>query len=526
MSKASGDTGRMARSAGTVSIAVMCSRVLGLVREQVFAGLFGAGFAYDAFVVAFRIPNLLRDLFGEGALSAAFVTVFTDYDTNRGREETWRLANNVLAVVAIVLSVITLLGILFSRQLVSLLAPDFSLVAGKVTLTARLTAIMFPFLLFISLAAVVMGILNAKGRFFVPALASSFFNLGSIIGGVGLALVLPRFGQPAIVGMAIGTLIGGMLQLGWQVPTLLRTGFSLRPRIDLADPGLRRVLRLMGPAVVGLSATQLNIFVNTYFASSCQEGSVSWLNYAFRLVQFPIGVFGVALSIAAAPVFSRHAARRDTEAMRRSLASSLVMVACLTVPASVGLIMLARPIVALIFEHGAFSAFDTGRTAEALVCYSIGLAAYAGVKVLVPAFYALDDTRYPVLASFLAVAANIAIILATIGSLQHRAIALATSCSMTGSFFLLAVVLHRKMGGYDLRHLAGGVLRVLAATLVMAGWLYALLGWYTMPAGIAGRALFVLVAVVSGALVYGVVLDRLAVEEFRVVMDNVRSRLR
>ncbi len=524
MGKASRDTGAMARSAGAVSVAVMCSRVLGLVREQVFAALFGAGFAYDAFVVAFRIPNLLRDLFGEGALSAAFVTVFTEYDTNRGREATWRLANNVLAVVAVVLAVIVLVGIFFAEDLVRFLAPDFDLVAGKVALTTRLTAIMFPFLLFVSLSAVVMGILNAKGRFFVPALSSSFFNLGSLLGGVSLALLLPRFGQPAIVGMAVGTLIGGGLQLAWQVPALFRVGFAFSPRIDLADPGLRRILRLMGPAVVGLSATQVNIFVNTYFASSCEQGSVSWLNYAFRLVQFPIGVFGVALAIAATPIFARHAARGDLAAMRRSLASSLVMVACLTVPAAVGLALLAQPIVALIFEHGVFSPVDTARTAAALVCYSLGLVAYAGVKVVVPAFYALNDTRYPVLASFFAVAANIGIILLSIGALQYRAVALATSAAMTASFLLLAVVLYRKVGGYDLAHLAAGLWRVLLAVAAMAGWLALLQERWPLPASVGGRLLFVGAGVSSGALVYGLILNWLGVAEFRLVVDRIRER--
>ena len=288
----------IAKSAAVVSIAIMCSRLLGLVREQVFAGLFGAGFAYDSFVVAFRIPNLLRDLFGEGALSAAFVTVFSAYDSNRSKEETWQLASNVFTFIAILLSLLTLAGIYLAGPIVSLLAPDFSLVPGKAELTEKLTVIMLPFLLFISLSAVAMGILNTKGRFFVPALASSFFNLGSIIGGTTLAFILPGYGQPAIVGMAIGTLIGGFMQLGVQLPSLYRAGFRYKPVLNIADPGLRKILKLMIPATIGLSATQINIFINTNFAASCAEGSVSWLNYAFRLVQLPIGLFGVALSIA------------------------------------------------------------------------------------------------------------------------------------------------------------------------------------------------------------------------------------
>ncbi|MBW2521988.1 MAG: murein biosynthesis integral membrane protein MurJ, partial [Deltaproteobacteria bacterium] len=275
------DTGTIARSATKVSIAVMCSRVLGLVREQTFAVLFGAGFAFDAFVVAFRIPNLLRDLFGEGALSAAFVTVFSDYDETRGPGDTWKLAGNVLVFITILLSIITLVGMFFAdRIVIALVDADFEKIPDKVALTRLLTMIMFPFLIFISLSSVVMGILNTKGRFFIPALASSFFNLGSIIGGVSLAFLLAENGQPSIVGMAVGTLIGGSLQLGGQLPALFRTDFRFIPSFNLKDPGLLRILKLMAPAVFGLAALQINIFINTYFASSLQEGTLSWLNYA------------------------------------------------------------------------------------------------------------------------------------------------------------------------------------------------------------------------------------------------------
>ncbi|MBU1986388.1 MAG: murein biosynthesis integral membrane protein MurJ, partial [Proteobacteria bacterium] len=458
----------IAKSAGTVGIAVMCSRVLGLVREQIFAAMFGAGFAYDSFVVAFRIPNLLRDLFGEGALSAAFVTIFSRYDTNKTQEETWHLASNVLVFFAILLSLLTLLGIFLAGPLVSLLAPDFSKVVGKAELTATLTMVMMPFLVFISLAAVVMGMLNTKGRFFVPAMASSFFNLGSIVGGVSMAWLLPRYGYPAIVGMAIGTLVGGILQLGVQLPALFKTGFRFFPHLDLKDPGLHSILRLMIPATIGLSATQINIFVNTSFAASCAEGSVSWLNYAFRLVQLPIGIFGVAFSIAVMPVMARHAAKKDVPAMRDTLVSSLTMVFCLTIPATAGLVLLAEPIIRLIFERGAFTAFDTVATAQTLTLYAIGLFAYSANKILVPVFYALDDTRYPVMASFLAVLANILIINLTITFFQHKAIALSTSCTMFLNFLFLSAVLYRKMEGYPLRALFRGLFKILIATCCMS----------------------------------------------------------
>ena len=469
---ATAQTNTLAKSAAVVAFAVMCSRILGLVRETVFAGLFGASNDYDAFVVAFRIPNLLRDLFGEGALSAAFVTVFSLYDSQRSPEETRRLACNVLTFFAIALSVVSGLGMLGADGIVALLAPDFGHIAGKSSLTVLLTKIMLPFLVFISLSAVVMGMLNTKGKFFVPALASSFFNIGSIIGGVSLAWLLPRYGQPAIVGMAIGTLLGGLLQLGVQLPTLYSTGFRYRPLVDLADPGLRHILRLMVPATIGLSATQLNIFINTTFAASCGEGAVSWLNYAFRLMQLPIGLFGVALSIAMMPMLSKQAAAKDLAAMRQTLVSSLILVLALTAPATAGLMLLNRPIIALIFQHGAFTIADTTATATALSLYAVGLFAYASNKVLVPAFYAIDRTRYPVIASFVAVGLNLVFIQLTIERFQHLAIALSTSLTMLLNCLLLFSLLVWQMGRLPWDRLFGGAAKIVAATGVMALFLY------------------------------------------------------
>lgn len=528
MENAAKDTGKIAKSASTVSIALMCSRVLGLIREQAFAALFGAGYAYDAFVVAFRIPNLLRDLFGEGALSSAFVTVFSDYDTKKGEKDTWQLANNVLAFFAVLVSVITLCGIIFAEPIIHLLVDaEFSQVAGKVELTRKLTVIMFPFLVFISLSAAVMGMLNTKGRFFVPAMASSFFNLGSIIGGVSLAFLLPKFGYPAIMGMAIGTLIGGFLQLAGQLPTLFKTGFALRPTINLRDPGLRRILRLMVPAVIGLSATQINIFINTRFASSCVEGSVSWLNYAFRLVQLPIGVFGVAISIATLPVISRYAAVKDIGKLKETFSSSLTMAFCLTIPASVGLWLLAEPIIQIIFQHGAFTGFDTIKTAEALRYYAIGLFAYSSVKIMVPVFFALDDSKLPVIASFLAVAANLLFVSLFIDHFQHRAIAMATSCSMIFNFLFLSVVLYRKVDGYSLGYLGVSLGKVFCGAVLMGVWVAILQSWFAelFVKGIIMQIVGLVLIIASAAVLYGVVLYGLKVKELAFVVDRIKARI-
>ncbi len=468
MAKGEGCVVNVAKSAKSVSIAVFLSRILGLIREQVLAILFGAGTQMDAFVVAFRIPNLLRDLFAEGALSSAFVTVFTEYDQKRSRAETQRLINNVFTAIFIILSLICILGIVFSNGLVKLMAPEFSEIPGKISLTVNLTQIMFPFLLLISLAALLMGLLNARGYFFIPSFASSCFNLGSILVGGGLALWIPSLGYPAIYGMAIGTLFGGGLQLVIQLPSFKKEGFRLRPFLDLKDRGLRKIGRLIIPAIIGLSATQINIFVNTNFASRCQEGSVAWLNYAFRLMQFPIGLFGVALSVATLPVVARQATMGDKKELGNTLVSSLILAFLMTFPAACGLWILAEPIIALIFRHGHFTQFDTVMTADALKFYTIGLMAYSSVKIIVPVYYALDDTKWPVIGSFLTVALNILIITFTLNRFQHRAIALSTSLTILFNFLFLSVILYKKIGGYPVSRLLGALLKILLATSIMA----------------------------------------------------------
>ncbi|MDQ3087783.1 MAG: murein biosynthesis integral membrane protein MurJ, partial [Acidobacteriota bacterium] len=400
----------VARSAGIVSIAVMFSRVLGLVREMIFARYFGAGFLNDAYQVAFRIPNVLRDLFAEGALSAAFVKVFTDYQVHKSEQEAWKLASLVMNALAVVLSVITILGILFARQFVDLIAAGFS--PEKAALATTLTQIMFPFILLVALAAVAMGVLNTKGIFGIPASASTVFNIVSIFVGLGMAYWLsgggwldsinqdavpPTTAQWAIIGMAIGTLVGGAAQFLMQVPSLFKVGFRFSPVLSFTDAGVRRVMALMTPAILGTSAVQINVLVNTFFVSDI-DGGISWLGYAFRLMQFPIGVFGVAVGTASVPVLSRMASEGKFDDFRQTLSSSLKLVFLLTLPSACGLIVLGQPIISLIYEHGGnFTAADTNMTALALAGYAVGLTGYAAIKVLSPAFYALDDAKTPMI---------------------------------------------------------------------------------------------------------------------------------
>ncbi|MEP6789413.1 MAG: murein biosynthesis integral membrane protein MurJ, partial [Acidobacteriota bacterium] len=399
----------VARSAGIVSIAVMFSRVLGLLREMIFARYFGAGFLYDAYVVAFRIPNVLRDLFAEGALSVAFVKVFTDYQINKSEKEAWRLASLILNLLAVILSIICIVGIIFSRQFVNLIADGFS--PGKAALATTLTQIMFPFILLVALAAVAMGVLNTKGIFGVPASASTVFNIVSMVFGLGLAYWLSGGGwlnsgdknavpdfpsQWAIIGMAIGTLIGGAAQFLMQIPSLFKVGFRFSPVLSFTDPGVRKVVALMTPAILGTSAVQINVLINTYFVSGI-EGAQGWLSYAFRLMQFPIGLFGVAVGTAAIPVLSRLASEGKIKDFRDTVSSSMNLVFLMTLPSACGLIVLGEPIIRLIYERGKFDATATSMTAVALAGYSIGLTGYAAIKILSPAFYALNDAKTPMI---------------------------------------------------------------------------------------------------------------------------------
>src|SRR5881296_356213 len=476
-----GGRAQLARRAGVVSAAVFASRVLGLVREQVFAVFFGAGRELDAFITAFRIPNLLRDLFAEGALSAAFVTTFTWRLEHEGEAAAWRLANLVVNALAIVVSAITLAGIWFAPALVTAIAPGFADIPGKVELTVALTRIMFPFLLLVALAAVAMGILNTRHLFGVPAAASAFFNLGSIVGGLGCAAwlapgylpgVLGRGPAPdpglvtrAMTGMAIGTLAGGLLQLLVQVPSLWRVGFRYRPLVDFRDPGVRQVMRLMAPATIGAAAVQVNVLVNNNFASYLGDGPVSWLNVAFRFMQLPIGLFGVAIGTVTLPLVSRQSARGDTVGLGRTVAQALEMVAVLCLPAAAGLAVLGVPVIGVIYQHGRFTAADTAAAAQALVGYAVGLAGYAGIKVLAPSFYALGDARTPMLVSVLSIGVNYVLNWTFVRRLGfgHLGLALATSAVALGNFALLYVVLRRRIGRFGGRSTIG---RITLATAV------------------------------------------------------------
>ncbi len=449
------------KATSIVGLAVMCSRLLGLVREMVIAALFGASRDMDAFLTAFRAPNMLRDLFAEGALSTAFVTTFSRRIATEGDESAWSLASKVATLTLIFMSGVTLLGIFFAPAVIDVLAPGFPV--EKAALTVQLTRIMFPFILLVSLAALVMGMLNAKHVFGMPAMASTFFNVGSIVGGVAFCYWLdpqadwrhPHFGERGLVGLAIGTLIGGLLQLLVQLPSAGAVGFRFRFDFNWRDPGVRTILALMGPATIAASAVQVNVAVNSGFASSLGNGPITWLNIAFRLMQLPLGVFGVAVATVTLPLISRSAATGNTEDFRGALSHAMRLVMLLTIPSAIGLIILAQPIIALIYQHGRFTAVSTVRTAEALQFYALGLAAYAGVKVIAPAFYALDKRHLPMFVSLFSIAVNFALnwLFTFHLGLGHRGLALSTSFVATTNFLLLYGMMRHYTGRLETRAL-------------------------------------------------------------------------
>jgi len=477
------ETKKVARGARAVTIAVFISRILGLVREQVLAGLFGAGFQMDAYVVAYRIPNLLRDLLAEGALASAFVKVFSEWHDKRGAQETWLLASRALSTIALLVLGLVLLGELLAPYLVHLLAPGFRDLPGKSELATFLTRIMFPFLFLVSLSAVFGGMLNALGTFFLPAISSALFNLVPVSTGVALYFLLPRWGFAPITGMALGVVLGGIFQALLQWPKLRKLGFRFHFAPSFTDPGVKAIFRLMAPSVIGLSAVQLYVFVNTYFATLCGQGAVSWLAYAFRLMYVPLGLFGVALQVAILPVASRQAARGDLSALKGTYLSSLLMGLSLALPSALGLIILVQPIVRLIFEHGRFSPLDTQSTAIALALFSLALPAYGLTKVTVPVFYALGRPQIPMYGSFLAVAVNVFLVWQLVDTLNFRAVALSTSIALTLQALFLLFILNKTLEGLPWKQFLKGLPGLLFSSLALATLALGLRHWLTTLSG-------------------------------------------
>ena len=460
---------RIAQAAGLMSIATLISRILGYVKDMILARFFGATGIADTFFVAFRIPNLLRELFAEGAMSSAFIPVLTEYQTKHGREEAKRLVRIAFTFILIGVGFICIVGIIFAPGIVRVIAPGFVSMPQKFSLTVSLTRIMFPFLLFISLAALIMGALNTRRIFFVPALAPATLNITIII----LVLIFAARMEQPIFAVAAGVALGGLIQFAFQLPSFFKSGYLLSPDYGFKHDGLKKMATLMIPATMGMAVAQINIFVSTILASYLPEGSITYLYYSMRLIQFPVGIFGVAMGMAVLPSLSEHAVRGDYGKLREDFSYALRVLFFITVPAMAGLIALREPIVHILFQRGQFDYPATVGTAHALLFYSLGIWSIVGVRVVTATFYSMQDTKTPVRIAAVAVAANILFSIILMQPLKHSGLALANSLASGLNFLLLFMFLRKRLVTIDGKRILSSFVKIVIASAIMgiSAWL-------------------------------------------------------
>ena len=526
------------RATWRVSAAVMLSRVLGLIREVLFAGLYGGSRWMDCFYLAFKVPNLLRDLFAEGALSQAFVTTFSKKVKSDGVESAWVLANRMMTLAAVFMSLVALIGIAVAPWIVELLtvfskSGETARVynSEEVSLIVEMVRVMYPFIALVSISALVMGMLNARDVFGMPALASCFFNIGSMIGGAALGYWMdPEWGPRSLVGFSWGVLIGGLSQLVCQFPALRAVGYRFVADFKWNDSGVKKILTLMVPAVIAASVTQVNVLVNAMFAYGVGEGAVSWLSYSFRLMQLPIGVFGVAVATVTLPAMSRAAMDGIGKDFAPTLLKGLKLVMFLVFPATVGLVVMAQPIVSLLYERGEFDAVDRIATAGALQAYGCGLLFYAGLKVLQPAFYAIEKRWLPMIASVMALFVNIICNYTFVFVFKwgHESLALTTSIVASLNFIFLYLAMMRYAGDIGTGRLLLAFLKIGIATVAMAAVCYFGMQWFLVDLGgmlFWRKAISVLGLIAVAGSVYLIMTFLFRVEEIRDVIALARKKL-
>ncbi len=489
---------KLFKSAGIVSFFTLLSRILGFVRDVVIAKIFGTGAAVQAFVVAFRIPNTLRHLVGEGAANAAVIPVLSEYLDKKDNKEFWRVTNLLLSTVVIILAAISLLGTILSPLIVRIIAFGFVDDPAKMDLTIRLSRIMFSFIFLIGLSAYVMGILNTLKHFAAPAAGSCFLNITMIVFG----LYLCRYFQEPIIGLSIAVLIGGVLQLIVQIPVLRKKGFRFGFKLDFKHPAIKKIGGLLLPRMLGSSIYQLNVFIDTMFASLGQivgEGAIAALYYANRLIQFPTALFGSALATACLPTLSQQAIANDMNGLKKTIEVSLRSLLVLLIPSSVGLLVLSEPIIRLLFERGEFGVLSTQMTSFAMAFYCVGLFAYSGARVITSCFYALKDTVTPVRITFLCLIINSVFNFLLMHVLQAGGLALATSISSIANFFILIFLLRRKIGNLGLVSLIVNTLKTFLISLLMGGFC---LWAYSYSCAFFSNGLSLLISIIGGIIIF------------------------
>ncbi len=514
---------KIARSASLMSLATFISRILGFVRDMVIARYFGASALTDAFFAAFKIPNLFRELFAEGAMSSAFVPVLTEYNEQKGEEEAYRLVKIVFTFILIVVGGFCLFGIFAASGLVSLIVPGFlSDPPQKFELTVLMTRIMFPFLFLVSLAALTMGSLNTRRIFFIPALSSAWFNVSVI---VSILLLYSRLTTP-ILSVAIGVTVGGAVQFLFQVPSFYRKGFRFGIDTSFTHDGLKQIGKLIVPASLSMGAAQLNALVNYIFASFLAVGSISYLYLSFRLIYFPVGIFAVAMSMAALPSLSRHAIRGDITSLRNDFSFSLRLLFFISIPSMAGLIVLREPIVNLLFQRGDFDYFATQQTAYSLLFYSLGIWSISGSKVVASAFYSLKDTKTPFKILIIALITNITCSYILMHPLKHGGIALANTISSALNFSILFYFLRRKIGRVDARRTITSFFKALSASVIMgmAGHKMLQQEMWTVSGRALEKSLYLCMAIILCVVVYGLISFTLRSEELNYLLATLKKK--
>jgi putative peptidoglycan lipid II flippase len=489
------------RAASTIGIGTLFSRILGFVRDAVIAHFFGAGMAADAFFVAFRIPNLWRRLVGEGALTVSFIPVYTEYLAHRPEEESRELTRVAFTLAGVILFVLTLLGVVFSPLLIRIIAPGWVVDAPeKFQLTVSLNRIIFPYLFFMGLFALSMGILNSRRHFAAPAIAPVFLNIFMIL---CVFLFYTSFQKP-VMALALGVLTGGIIQFLFQIPFLVKKGISFRFNFNFRHPAMKRIGLLMVPGLIGTAVYQLNVFIDTIFASFLPGGSVSYLYFADRLLEFPLGLFAVAVGMASLPSLSTLASGGRVGELKETISFTLRLVSFISIPAMVGLIALKTPIIHVLFQRGVFDDSATLKTASALLCYSVGLWAIAGARTLVPAFFALQDTWTPLRIGLICLGSNVVLNSILIYPLKHAGLALATSLSSVLNLILLSRAVSLKLGGMDLREVAAPLLRIFLCSLPMGfvSYLICSLGNWSSSGHGAPKVVLLMAAIAAGLGTY------------------------
>ncbi len=519
------EKGKIAKAAGKISVATFISRILGYIKDMILAFYFGATGLSDTFFAAFRIPNLLRELFAEGAMSAAFIPVLTEQRQKHGEEEAKRLVKITFTFILLAAGIVSVAGIFVAPGIVTVIVPGFLAKSPEqFSLTVLLTRIMFPFLLFISLAALVMGALNTKKVFFVPALAPAMLNVTIIVTVTFFAQVFER----PIIAVALGVTIGGFMQFAFQLPTFFKNNYRLGIDLGFRHPGLRRMAVLLIPATLALAVNQVYIVMSTMLASFLPEGSITYLYYSMRLIQFPIGIFGVAMGMAVLPTLSRHAVKRDFVSLREDFSFSLRLLFFITVPAMAGLIALREPIVNLLFQRGTFDYAATKATADALLYYSMGIWSTVGIKIVTVTFYSMQDTKTPVKIAAVGVVFNLLLSLALMGPLKHSGIALAYSVAAGLNFTLLFYFLKRKLQRIDSRKIIKSFIKVLLASVLMGITGGAVLSgdMWTRSGNNAEKALYLAGTMAGCAAIYFLAGFLLKNEEMKYMFEMYKQRIR